>query len=343
MKKLLLTCVLASGWMNLALAQGVTLYGILDGGIGYARQDGSPSDFSIDSGTSNDSRIGLRGGEELRQGLKAKFVLESGIDLDTGTTTDEEKFYSRAAWIGLEGGLGELRLGRHPTFTYDWFTDVSPFGTDYRQATTATVFGYEAIGSRVDNAVFYFSPSFGGVEAGIGYSFNDDGPEAAEEENRVITLGLRYEGGPVTAVASYEVRRDADEDAGPGRADVRNLSVGATYESGPVKLHAGYGRLKNRDFSAAARAEKAWLIGASAQLGGGQLLAAYQRVTNRNLNEFGIDARRDGFALAYEYFLSKRTALYVYGSRFRAADVRADDEGRLATRVEFGSGVRFTF
>ena len=343
MKKLVLTCVLAAGWSNLALAQGITLYGILDAGVGYSRQAGSRSDITIDSGSSDDSRIGLRGSEELRAGLKANFVLESGVDLDTGTSTEEEKFYNRDAWIGLEGGFGELRLGRHPTFTYDWFTDLSPFGNDYRQASTETVFGYEAIGSRVDNSVFFFSPRFGGVEAGIGYSFNDDGPEAAEENNRVVSLGLRYERGPVTAVASYEVRRDADEDAGPGRADVRNLSVGATYEFSRVKLHAGYGRLKNREFSEAARTEKAWMIGTSVQLGSGQLLAAYQRVSNRNLNEFGIDARRDGFAVAYEHSLSKRTTLYVYGSRFRAADVRSDDESRLAARVEFGSGVRFMF
>lgn len=343
MKKLLLTCVLAAGSMNLALAQSVTLYGIMDAGIGYARQQGSRSDVSIVSGASNDSRFGLRGSEELRSNLKANFRLESGIDLDTGAWTDEERFFSRAAWVGLEGGFGEVRLGRHPTFTYDWFTEVSPFGTDYRQATTATVFGFEAIASRVDNAVFYFSPSFGGVEAGIGYSINDDGPETAEENNPVLTLGLRYGRGPVMAVVSYELRRDADQDAGPDRADVRNLSVGATYEFSQVKLHAGYGRLKHRDFSEAARTEKAWLIGASFQLGNGELLAAYQRAGNRNFNEFGIDARRDGFALAYEYSLSQRTTLYVYGSRFRAADLRPDDASRLAARVEFGSGVRFTF
>jgi len=343
LNKRVLTCLIAVGCINTASGQGLTLYGILDGGVGYTRLEGSPSDVTIDSGTSNDSRIGLRGSETLSGGLKANFRLESGIDLDVGTPTDGDRFYNRAAWVGLEGGFGELRLGRQAIFGYDWFSDVSPFGTDYKQASLATVFGYDEIGSRIDNAIFYFSPTYGGFEAGIGYSFNDEGPESTDEDNEVLTLGLRYGGGPATAVVTYEIRRDADQDAAPGRADIKNLSLGATYDFSSVKLHAAYGRLKHRGFSRASETEKSWLVGASVTLGGGELLAGYQRVVNRNLNENGVDGARHGYALAYEYELSKRTSLYVYGSRFRGADVREDDEGRLAKRLEFGSGVRFTF
>ena len=342
-KKPILICALAAGCINPALGQNVSLYGILDGGIGYTRQDGSRSDVSVESGTSNDSRIGIKGTEPLRSGLKANFRLESGIDLDEGTWTDEEKFFNRAAWVGLEGGFGELRLGRQAVFGYDWFTDVSPFGTDYRQASLATVFGYDEIGARVDNSVFYFSPTFGGLEAGIGYSVNGEGPEDSDQNNPVLSLGLRYGGGPVTAVVTYEVRKDSDEDAAPGRADIGNLAVGATYEFSRIKLHAAYGRLKHRNFSRSAEPEKSWLVGATLSLGEGELMAGYQRVVGRNLNELGIAGARQGYAVAYEYSLSPRTVLYVYGSRFRGVDVREDDDGRLAKRLEFGSGVRLTF
>jgi len=335
--------LLAFACSTAVAADGITLYGIVDGGIGYSRQDGSKSDVTVDSGSSEDSRFGLRGSEDLGRGLTGKFELESGIDLDRGTWSDEERIFDRAAWVGLEGGFGELRFGRQSTFSHDWFSELSPFQADFKQAAVATIFGYEAVAERVDNAVFYQLPAFGGFEAGIGYSFNSEGPENPGENNQVLTVGLRYSAGPLVAVVSYELGRDADDDAAPGRDDIHNLSLGATYEFSKLKLHAGYGRLGNRDFIASARTEKAWLVGATVTVGPGEVLAAYQRVKDRNFNEFGLDSTRDGVALAYLHPLSKRTNLYVYGSRFRDVDVRADDPGQLADRTQVGAGVRHVF
>jgi predicted porin len=343
MKRSCWLLMLALGWSPVAAADGITLYGIVDGGIGYTKQDGARADVTGDSGVSDDSRIGLRGSEDLGGGLVGKFELESGVDLDHGRWADEERFFARAAWVGLEGGFGELRLGRQSTFAHDWFADLSPFKTDYKQAAVTSIFGYEAVAERVDNAVFYRLPAFGGFEAGVGYSFNDDGAEVPGEENEVLTLGLRYSAGPLVAVVAYELGRDADDDAAPGRDDVRSVSVGATYELSWLKMHAGYGRLKNRDFIRAASTENAWLVGATVPVAKGELLAAYQRVNGRNLNEFDVDDTRHGVALAYLYPLSGRTSLYAYASRFRAVDERDDDPARLADRTQAGVGVRHSF
>jgi predicted porin len=332
-----------AGWSQMAVADGITLYGLLDAGVGYSRQDGSDSDLTLDSGVSEDSRFGIRGTEALGSGLTAKFELESGIDLGTGTPADEGRFFDRAAWVGIEGGFGDLRLGRQATFAHDWFGEVSPFENDFKQAGVTNIFGFDAVGERIDNAVFYRLPEFGGFEAGVGYSFNAEGPEVPGQENRVLTVGLRYTAGALVAVAAYELGRDADQDAAPGRADIRNLSVGATYEFSQFKLHAGYGRLKNRDYIASALTEKAWLVGATVSVGPGEVLAAYQRVAERNTNEFGLDSTRDGVALAYLHPLSKRTTLYAYGSRFRNIDERGDDPARLADRTQVGAGVRHVF
>jgi len=333
----------AAGWSQMAAADGITLYGLVDAGVGYSRQDGGDSDLSLDSGVSEESQFGIRGEETLGRGLTAKFELESGIDLGAGTLADEARFFDRAAWIGIEGGFGDLRLGRQSTFAHEWFSEMSPFQSEFKQAGVTSTFGYEAIGERIDNAVFYRLPEFGGFEAGVGYSFNAEGPEVPGEENEVVTVGLRYTAGALVAVAAYELSRDADQDAAPGRADIRSLSIGATYEFSQFKLHAGYGRLKNRDYNGGAMAEKAWLVGATVTVGAGEVLAAYQRAAGRNFNEFGIDAIRDGIALAYLHPLSKRTSLYAYGSRFRDIDVRNDDPARLANRTQVGAGVRHVF
>lgn len=335
--------VLSAGWGQRAAADGIKLYGVVDGGIGYSRQDGDRADVSVDSGISENSQLGILGSEDLGGGLTAKFQLESGIDLSRGTWEEEDRFFDRAAWVGLEGGFGDLRLGRQPTFGYEWFGELSPFKTDYKQADVTEIFGFGAVGERLDNAVFYQAPAIGGLEAGIGYSFNNEGPEVPGQNNQVVTAGLRYSAGPLVAVVTYELGRDADDDAAPGRADVRSFSAGATYEFSRAQLHAAYGRLKNRDFSTAARTENAWLVGVTVPLGEGEILAAYQRVRGRNFNEFGIASPRDGLALAYDYPLSKRTSLYAYGSRFRDVDLRGDDPGRLASRTQAGVGMRHAF
>lgn len=341
--KVPLACVLTVAFLPLAAAQGLTLYGVVDADIGYTKTDGSPSDLSVDSGTSANSLIGLRGVEALGGDLKAKFQLESGFDADTGTLVQASRFYDRPVWLGLEGRFGELRLGRQDTFTYDWFGSVSPFQTGYKLASIETIFGYGAVADRIDNSVFYLAPAFRGLEVGVGYSFHDDGPEAANANNEVLSLGLRFTRGPLLAVLTYEKKHDAGEDRAPGRGDVQNLSLGGSYDFGGFTLHAGYGRLKNRDFDITAATEKSWLIGATVPLGEGDLLAAYQRAAQRNANEFGIDARRDGIALAYDYPVSARTGLYVYGNRYRNVDARADDPSRLADSSELGFGIRHVF
>ena len=58
------------------------------------------------------SLFGLRGTEDLGGGLKANFVLESGLNLDNGSSGNGGgNMFSRAAWVGFSGNFGEVRLG----------------------------------------------------------------------------------------------------------------------------------------------------------------------------------------------------------------------------------------
>jgi predicted porin len=61
----------------------VTLYGILDTGIGNI---GGSSSTQLRSGSLYASRFGFRGSEDLGGGLKAIFNLEANISSDTGAT-----------------------------------------------------------------------------------------------------------------------------------------------------------------------------------------------------------------------------------------------------------------
>ena len=120
MKKTLiaLAAVAATG---AAFAQSsVTLYGVADVAVGKTNNAGlgltSDKFQAIASNVLNNgnSRFGLKGSEDLGGGLKANFNYEGGINIANGAgNTSGGQLFSRAAWVSLSGGFGELRAGRH--------------------------------------------------------------------------------------------------------------------------------------------------------------------------------------------------------------------------------------
>jgi predicted porin len=344
----LLACALATGLLGIpqtaAHAQSnVVLYGLVDVGVGYTKTDGSKATGTVDSGTAGASRWGIRGTESLTNDLTLNFQLESGMSVDTGQRMQNGRMFGRAAWTSLSGAFGELRAGRQESLGFAWWGAVSPFFVSYKQAGIGTIFGYDNVADRVDNSVFYYSPSIAGFQAAIGYSVQPNGQETDTDDTPVVSLGARYEKGPLMLVLTYEQRQLADSVMAADRKDIRNLALGATYDFGPLMLHAGYGSLQNRDFIASAAKENAYLLGLSVPVGNGSVYGTYQRADKRNANEYAIDEARDGLAIGYRYSLSKRTELYAYASQYRNVSVRADDAARLADARELSVGMRHRF
>jgi predicted porin len=321
----------------------VVLYGLIDEGVGYTKTDGNHGLASVDGGTSAGSRWGLRGSESLANGLTLAFQLENGFDADTGRRSQNDRLFGRSAWTSLSGAFGELRAGRQEALGFNWGIGVSPFGPSFKQAQFDTVFGYRNVADRVDNALFYYTPTWGGLEAAIGYSVNASGNESDADDTPVISVGARYTSGPLMLVLTYDRKNVADSDVAAGRDAIRNVTGGATFDMGLAKLHAGYGRLQNRDFVATAANENAYLVGATVPLGKGSVFGTYQRVGARNFNEFGVDRARDGVAVGYLYTLSARTGLYAYASQYRNVSLRTDAARSLADTRQIGAGIRHRF
>jgi len=86
MKKSLLALAVLGGFAGVASAQSsVTLYGTLDLSAKYVKNDGSNRRVSLSQDGINSSQLGFRGVEDLGGGLKASFVLLSGVNADTGS------------------------------------------------------------------------------------------------------------------------------------------------------------------------------------------------------------------------------------------------------------------
>ncbi|MBP6998627.1 MAG: porin, partial [Tepidiphilus sp.] len=99
----------------------IQIYGVADAYMKYGDFMGDDA-MGVDSGGLAGSRIGFRGEEDLGSGLKAVFVLEQGINIDsgksTGMTGDDDKnnngdqTFTRQAYVGLKGNFGQVALGR---------------------------------------------------------------------------------------------------------------------------------------------------------------------------------------------------------------------------------------
>ncbi len=92
MRKSLVAVALAFAFPAAFAQSSVTLYGLVDIGVEYV-DVGNLSSTRINSGISQGSRWGIRGSENLGGGYSAIFTLESRINIDTGSVTNNNSLY----------------------------------------------------------------------------------------------------------------------------------------------------------------------------------------------------------------------------------------------------------
>src|SRR5690606_4497302 len=123
MKKTLLAAALIVGFAGVAQAEtSVTMYGILDTGYGYSNVKYNKNGVVIQNtnsglrgdGVFNGNRWGVRGSEDLGNGLRAIFNLDAGCNLGNGNLAQgDDKLFGRQAWLGLASdNWGSLTMGR---------------------------------------------------------------------------------------------------------------------------------------------------------------------------------------------------------------------------------------
>lgn len=83
-KKTLAAAALLGAFAGSAVAADVTLYGVVDYGLQYTHVDSDKAgtdavdNFQLSSGNQSGARFGLKGSEDLGNGVKAGFHLETG-------------------------------------------------------------------------------------------------------------------------------------------------------------------------------------------------------------------------------------------------------------------------
>lgn len=337
MKKLTLFAAAALCAAGAAQAQSsVTLYGLVDMGIEVA-DPGNGTIVRVQSGQWFGSRFGLRVVEDLGSGFKANAVLESGTTADVGGFTNfgtnvnqtNPVLFDRQVFVGIDGPIGTVRLGRQFSLTDNVKGEVEPFvnGTAGDTSPLRTLNP-----SRTANAIIYYTPSFGGFKAGLLYSTGNELTRSAatsKKSGQEASVNGQFSSGPIYVGAAYD---ETYTGAGltPNRAEeqkVRSWIVGSSYDLKFLKLHGwvngqkadavgtGADVLARRDFLN-------WAFGVTAPVGDATKLYAAYALRN---DKTSVDRDANKWGVGVSHNLSKRTVLYAaYGqttneNRFTAA------------------------
>lgn len=236
MKKLLLALAALSVFAGVAHAQSsVTLYGIIDEGFNINTNANGQHLYTLSSGVLQSSRWGLRGTEDLGAGLKAIFALEDGLNFHSGKLGQGGFAFDRQAYVGFSGRFGTVTLGRQYDSIVDYVgpLQISNQWGGYISAHPGDLDNFSG-SYRANNAIKFASANYMGFKFGGLYS------RTVDDYNRyqIFSLGAGYNNGPLVLGMGYLNVRN------PNASFFRNSKLSTVNPlvsnvSSPV--YAGYG------------------------------------------------------------------------------------------------------
>lgn len=323
-KSLLALAVLASAAGAAQAASSVTLYGTAD--VGYEKFTGT----GLQQTGNDDSNFGIKGQEDLGNGLSAIFKMESRLNLDTGTQA-RSRFFERESWVGLKGNFGTVRFGRSKAALERALGDYNPGN---RVATIWDPYSGNS-SSRHDNSMFYDYDN-GGFNIGANVTTkggaNEVGNVTTVDGTTVLGAGASngLEGskgskvgfgvhasyaGNITNTVGYSVAAAYQKDGTkPGvnlNGKGREWGVGAQVNFKPVSVGGSYADYKNGSYK-----DRTWGAYIAADVTANDSL--YVKYMNKREKFAGTtESKQDMFALGASHSLSKRTSVYADVARYR--------------------------
>lgn len=328
MQKKIIALAVAALASTAAFAQtNVTVYGVADLGQAFVRSsasgNGNDGQGLVGRLDSNSSLIGFKGVEDLGNGLKAIFQMESNIALDTNNGGLNG---IRDTYVGLTGGFGTLVAGNltHSLRTFGVKVELLPaaagFGTT--ASLTGTILGIKTgADERAANAVAYVSPKFAGFTVTGAYV---NGERRTNNSNSVDSynglayqLAAQYDNGPLFVGAGAHWTKDngtpvAGLGLGAG-VEARVLRAAAVYTlPTATKLTGLYDNTRVADINGGIDTvtRNAFSLGVAQSFGKNTVGLEYAKsfkVNGTNLDLNNTDKQMG--TLVYTYDMSKRTML----------------------------------
>ncbi|ELX13549.1 outer membrane porin protein [Janthinobacterium sp. HH01] len=300
----------------------VQVYGLLDAGVvAEGGCQGACARTRVDGGVASGSRLGVRGREALGGGTAAVYTLEAGVLNDTGASDQNGKLFGRQAYVGLDGPLGAVTLGRQYNLVYETLTDVADPFHGGMAGSAANLVGYTV--KRYDNTIKYQSPrSKGGWTGAAIYSFGESPYNS--KVNRAYGATIGYAHGAATLRITHQRKDNLLDATGTTPAvdqSARNSLVAANIDFGRFVGYAAYGHSKgdgsspwdmSNPYGAVAQStpsnnSRDVLVGVAVPMGATTWLASYIRKDDRS----GANRDASQIAVGASYALSRRSDVYA--------------------------------
>ena len=339
MKKISIAVAVGAAFAaSAAHAEGsVTLYGLIDAGIAYTNNVGGSGKVALASGNISGSRFGLRGADDLGNGLKAIFVLENGFNVNNGQLGQNSRMFGRQAYVGLSSDrFGTFTMGRQYDDLVDFVSPLSATSGTFGDSGFAHPYDNDNLqhSVRFNNSVKFTSIDYAGFKFGGMYAFSNS--QNGFALNRAYSAGGSYTYGGLKVAAAYLQTNGSGARAGSGYAnsggavdqaevkgnltsDVqRTVGAGLNYAFGPATVGFVYTHSQFQGTNAfglnngSAHFDNYELNGMYAVTPALKLGVAYA-YTDAHLDgatAYGADPKWNQVNAIARYSLSKRTELY---------------------------------
>lgn len=318
----------------------VTIYGLMSGGVESVKATGNGTASKEYKGAArvvdNTSRIGFAGNEDLGNGLKAIWQVESGLrNFEQGGVNDKgdkATFGTRNTFVGLQDSrLGTLQAGYFDS-AYKRLTEVgiNTFGNTVGDMNSGGSVVYNRRVARLANSVHYTSPVWNGLQAGVSYGVDETRPTASNgtrQNDDRVSLALNYNNAGLQVAAGYD--REGDKLNGGATADGQQriqsykLASSYTFTQTGTYVGLGYERVKTDNNGSANTSQDDYILALSQPLTGAWTLkASYALLGKLDGAASSDDYKARQWLLAVTYDLSKRTQLFAYGSKIANAKLQ---------------------
>ena len=291
-KNIVALAVAAAISAPVAMAGAPTVYGKLNMAI-QTDADTATGGTTVDSVA---SRFGVKGSEDLGNGLKAVYKVEFGMHIDG----DDNGLSARNQYVGLKGGFGTVLMGSHDTPLK--MIQPSDLFNDGMADNNKMIEGSHGE-DRADNVVAYVSPSFSGVKI-IAAGVADDQTSGADSSlTDTTSIAIAY----------------GSKKKGLYLAAAQNSTSGADNETRLAAQYKANGLVANA-ISHKTGSDSAIVINAGYKMG--KMMPKIKWADNTG----GVDGTYT--AVGLDYSLGKKTKAYV---DIMNRDTAAQDAGAKAS------------
>ena len=353
MKKTIVALAVAAAFSSTAFADNanVTVYGKAFLNVESVSNDkatvlAAPLAKTLQRVNTNASRFGVKGSEDLGEGLKGLYQFEVQMDAD-GSSVGGKGFGdgTRNSGVGIEGVFGKVVIGIWDTPFKVAHNKIELFDNTTSFTSLNLIGHYNGVANnyntRQKNDVQYTTPNFSGFQAALSYS-PDEAPTATTNKS-LLSMSGTFEQEDIYVSAAYESRADATTAAKTdsamrlvGKYHLADFWVGATVESLKINTSATVNYTQSN----------MELVG-QYKMGPQKIAASYAKAGKTSAAATGATQ----LSLRYGYDFSKRTEVFAAYTSLKNETAgtygfwgtNAALNGTGSTQSVFGAGVVHSF